>query len=139
MKSYVLFIFGEFDDHQNVEFFINDVLGSTKTISSLRYVIEDFKNLIIIFDSKLSYNELGFEMSELLKTEHIKFYFLFAKDGLIIANLPKELKDHIFKLKDENEYELIDFDIDIILDKIDKDGIDSLTKQEKKFLDNFGN
>jgi hypothetical protein len=32
-----------------------------------------------------------------------------------------------------------DFELDDLLDKIEKTGMDSLTSEEKKFLDNFEN
>jgi hypothetical protein len=62
------------------------------------------------------------------------------------------MKDFIFKPKenhtslkieyDNNEINKItisDFDLDNILDKIEQLGIDSLSEEEKKFLDNFEN
>jgi hypothetical protein len=64
------------------------------------------------------------------------------------------MKDFIFKPKEDHtslriEYEKqevaedrvmsSDLDLDIILEKIEQFGIESLTEDEKKFLDNFEN
>ena len=55
------------------------------------------------------------------------------------AHLPKSYNDFIFKYKEikptiSNTETL---DLDDILDKIKKQGIKSLTKEEKNYLDNF--
>ncbi len=43
-------------------------------------------------------------------------------------------ENEIDKIVDENEMK---YDVDAILDKISKDGIDSISKEEKEFLDNL--
>ena len=62
---------------------------------------------------------------------------------MITAHLPPEVKDYIFKPITDNmvislEYQKkIPYDLDDLLDKIDQHGIESLSDEEKKFLDNF--
>jgi hypothetical protein len=84
--------------------------------------------------------------------EDIKFYFLFDRESIHSANIPIELKDFIFKPnpehssikleynKEKNEEKSVDFmDLDSILEKIDQYGLESLSEDEKKFLDEFQN
>ncbi len=49
-------------------------------------------------------------------------------DDLVVS------ENEIDKIVDENEMK---YDVDVILDKISKDGIDSISKEEKEFLDNL--
>lgn len=147
-KTFILFIFGMFDDHEDVEYFCTEILGEQPFITSVRYVIENNQNIIVIFESSLEYSELSKEMFSVLVTDNIKFYFMFDRHSLVTAHLPIEVKDSIFKPKYENsiiklEYEKpknVQFlDLDMVLDKIESFGIESLTPEEKKFLDNFEN
>jgi hypothetical protein len=150
MKYYLLFLYTNFLDHEDVEFFCIDILGYSTIIDKVRFVIEDSsKSVIVIFESQSNRRELSEELHNILSIDDIKFYFLFEKDSLYTANLPIQLKEFIFKpsinqtslkleyieeTKDELTYEM---DLDIILEKIEQHGIDSLTPTEKKFLDDF--
>jgi hypothetical protein len=58
MKTYILFVFGMFDDHEDVEYFCADVLGDNPIINSVRYVIENSQNIIVIFDSDSDYKTI---------------------------------------------------------------------------------
>ena len=66
---------------------------------------------------------------------------------MIAAHLPEKVKEFIFGRVDDQylmvKYsrpkKTISLDVDQILDKIKTDGIDSLTIEEKKFLDDFEN
>ena len=59
MKTYLLFLFSNFQDHEDVEFFCLDVLGASTVISKVRFVIEDSsKSIIIIFESESNRKEL---------------------------------------------------------------------------------
>ena len=84
-------------------------------------------------------------MNEALRNENIKFYFIFERDSIVIAHLPKDVKDFIFKPFSESTMMLLDFhkpesmNLDQLLDKIEKMGVESLTPEEKNFLDNFEN
>ena len=71
---------------------------------------------------------------------------MFQKNAIITANIPNEIKSFILNDNLENtlvklEYEKIvkpkDINLDQVLDKIKELGIESLTPEEKKFLDNF--
>ena len=94
MKTYLLFVFGAFEDHQDIEYFCMEILASSPMVKSVRYVIENSKNIIVIFDSDKEHKDLSTELYSLMINDSVKFYFL-------------------------------------------KMGIDSLTPEEKKFLDNF--
>lgn len=147
MKTFILFIFGMFEDHEDVEFFCTEILGETKSIKSLRYVIENSQNIIVIFDSDNDYFTLSKDLFESLSIENVKFYFLVERDTLVTAHLPAQVKDFIFKPQTENSAMILEYskkkedtplmDLDEVLDKIEKWGIDSLTVEEKNFLDNF--
>lgn len=147
MKTFILFIFGMFEDHEDVEFFCTEVLGDTKSIKSLRYVIENSQNIIVIFDSDTDYLSLSKDLFESLTIENVKFYFLIERDTLVTAHLPAQVKDFIFKPQTENSAMFLEYmkkeedvplmDLDEVLDKIEKWGIESLTLDEKNFLDNF--
>ena len=147
MKTFILFIFGMFEDHEDVEFFCTEILGETKSIKSLRYVIENSQNIIVIFDSDNDYFTLSKDLFESLSIENVKFYFLIERDTLVTAHLPAQVKDFIFKPQTENSAMILEYskkeedkplmDLDEVLDKIEKWGIESLTIEEKNFLDNF--
>ena len=62
-----------------------------------------------------------------------------------MADLPDSLSEFIFKPKDSTNFKFTvktieeKFDLDELLEKIKNQGIDSLTEDEKNFLDRFGN
>ena len=66
---------------------------------------------------------------------------------MVTAHIPAEVKDFIFKPSNENMIISMDYDknpikpmdLDALLDKIKQFGIESLTEDEKFFLDNFDN
>jgi hypothetical protein len=136
-----------FEDHEDVEFFCTEVLGDTKSIKSLRYVIENSQNIIVIFDSDTDYFTLSKDLFESLSIENVKFYFLIERDTLVTAHLPAQVKDFIFKPQIENSAMILEYtkkeedvplmDLDEVLEKIEKSGIGSLSIEEKNFLDNF--
>ena len=148
MQSYILFVFGLFEDFEDVEYFCTQIMSDNDNLKSLRFVVEREQNIIIIFESDLNEDALAEELYKFLDNDNIKFYFLFQKDAIITANIPKEIKSFIMNDKLENtlvqlEYEKIvspkELSLDSVLDKIKEHGIDSLTSEEKKFLDNFEN
>jgi hypothetical protein len=157
MDTYILFLYGSFDNHEEVEYFCTEVFPGD-SLYSIKYIIENGQNLIIIFDTDKTKIELSKELYEILTPDHIKFYFLFERENLVTAHLPESMKDFIFKpieskdMNDEEEEKVnimrIDFHkqidspsltLDDILDKIEKMGVASLTPEEKNFLDNFEN
>jgi hypothetical protein len=136
-----------FEDHEDIEFFCTDVLSDVESIKKLRYVIENSMNVIVIFDSDSDYKTLSGELFTILGVnENIKLYFIFERDSLVTAHLPQQVKDFIFKPADEDVIMKIQYtketgspsmDLDDLLEKIEKMGVDSLTPEEKNFLDNF--
>jgi hypothetical protein len=136
-----------FDDHEDIEFFCSDVLSDIESIKKMRYVIENSMNIIVIFDSDSDYKTLSAELFTVLGiSENIKLYFIFERDSLVTAHLPQQVKDFIFKPADEDVIMKIHYtkenntplmDLDELLEKIEKMGVDSLTPEEKNFLDNF--
>jgi hypothetical protein len=147
MKTFILFIFGMFDDQEDIEYFCSQVLDESPVIKQVRFIIENSENIIVIFDSEVDYKTLSQELFPILTNENIKFYFIFDRDSLVTAHIPTEVKDFIFKPITDNQMISMDYekkksrslDLDELLDKIEQYGIESLTIEEKKFLDNFDN
>jgi hypothetical protein len=145
MNTYCLFIFGTFEDHDEIEFFCSEILTELTTVNKLKYVIENSKNIIVIFESGSEHSTISKDLLNIMVSDAIKFYFLYPLDTMITAHLPEQLKDFIFKpviepLSIKIEYiksETPNLDLDDVLEKINKNGLDSLTVEEKKFLDNF--
>lgn len=148
MTTYLIFLYGMFDDYEDIEYFCTEVVGEHPVINNLRFVVENSKNLILILDTEATQEELSKELYEVLVNDNVKFYFVFRRDEVITAHLPEQVKDFLFS-KLEDQYLRIEYskpkkepqslDLDDVLEKIERDGIDSLTKDEKKFLDNFDN
>jgi hypothetical protein len=148
MGSYILFIFGAFEDHEDLEFFCLEHFTKVSE-SGIKFVIESGGNCVIIFDSEKDKKTLTKDVKDTLAIEHIKFYLMFEKDKVFFAELPESLSNFIFKPAETNkEYETpikirityldTNYDLDEILDKIQVSGIESLTDGEKNFLDEFG-
>jgi hypothetical protein len=137
-----------FDDHEDVEYFCTDVIGESKVITSIRFIIENSENIIVIFDSEMEPTEVDRELYTMLVDEHIKFYFIFQRENMVTAHLPQQIKDLIFTPTIDNTIIRVDYeknkkreilDLDMLLEKIEESGIESLTIEEKNFLDNFEN
>ena len=151
MKSYLLFIYGVFDDEQDIEFFCLEILGQSPFIWSVKYVIENNQNIIIMFDSNEGDGVLSEEIHTLSKNDSVKFYFLVEKTSLVSVFLPETINDFIFKpsssdpkmikieYQKHSEVKKVKLELDDLLDKIKLYGVDSLTVDEKNFLDNFEN
>ena len=143
LRTYILFIFGMFDDNEDVEFFCEEVLTDIKSISSIRFIIENSQNIIVIFDSESSIKTLSEDVFKYLVNNNIKLYFIFERDTMVTAHLPQNIKDFIFNDSFDRPFGIkLDLheqqiDLDSILDKIDQNGLESLTPEEKNFLDNF--
>lgn len=148
MNTYVLFIFGMFDDDEDIEYFCTDIIGESKFIKSIRFIIENSENIIVIFDSEMTPAAVDRELYTMLVDEHIKFYFIFKRENMVTAHLPQQIKDLIFTPTIDNTIIRVDYeknkkretlDLDRLLEKIEESGINSLTIEEKNFLDNFEN
>ena len=108
MNTYVLFIFGMFDDHEDIEYFCSHVISESKTIESIRFMIENSENIIVSFDSIQEPSKISEDLFPLLIDEHIKFYFIFDMKNLITAHLPQQIKDLLYKQFDDNTIVRID-------------------------------
>ncbi len=152
VNTFILFLYGTFENHEEVEYFCFEIFGISPAVKSVRFVIENEKNIIVIFDSDLGRKELSKELHDILIIDIVKFYFLFERESIYSANLPVQMKDFIFKPKENhsslkieydnteiNKMTFSELDLDYILEKIELSGIDSLSDEEKKFLDNFEN
>lgn len=146
MNSYILFIYGQFDDIEDIEYYCNEVLLANEDVKSLKFLVENNKNLIVILSSESPHDKLSRSLHKDLLDQNVKFYFLFRRDEVIAANLPQEVRDFIFSDTKEEHFMVVQYskqsrveslDLDKVLEKIKRDGIESLTKDEKKFLDNF--
>lgn len=142
MNTYIIFLYGDFDDFQDMEFFCLNVLGDSKKVNEVKYIIQNLNSIIVILDSNSDKNSLHEELSELLENPNVNYYFIFEKRHIFMVHLPEKIQEIIFKPKPKIDNDLIiqvkSLDLDEILDKIDKHGVESLTEIEKKFLDNFG-
>jgi hypothetical protein len=143
MNSYILFLYASFEDHEDLEFFCLEHFVQISE-SGVKYVIESLGNCIIIFDTDKEYSVLKKDLKKTLALEHVKFYFLFEKKSVFMAELPESLSSFIFKPGDTMKFTYSEdvvnqnYDLDEILEKIKNDGIESLSEDEKKFLEQFG-
>ena len=114
--------------------------------AGIKYVIESLGNCIIIFDSEKDKETLTADLKKTLDIEQIKFYFIFEKEHVFSAEIPEALRDFIFKPQDNSvdafkiTIRRLDkkYDLDELLEKIQDFGLDSLSEDEKNFLDEFG-
>lgn len=158
MNTYLLFVNGLFDNANEIDMFSGEFINLFKQISSPKFVIENQYNMIIIFDSDIAEEEIVHKIKNGFKSNLVRFYFLFNREDIMVANMPQEISALLFKdlptdssleinlinneepkkVEDEN---IVNGEIyiDTLLDKIEKFGIESLTENEKKFLDNFKN
>ena len=146
-NSFILFIFGMFEDTEDIEFYCNEILLENPAVKSLRFIVENSKNLIVILESDKTQKELSKSLHKDLLDQNVKFYFIFRRDEIVSAHIPEQVKKFIYgEVKEEEKYIMVKYskvskvdslDLDEVLEKIKNKGIDSLTKDEKKFLDNF--
>lgn len=145
METYILYVFGSFETHDDVVFFISEVLPECPIIDNILYVIECSQSLIIIFQSEVEdESEIVSELPKYVISENVKFYFIHRIKDMLSAYLPPELNEMIFKPKNTENNEPISSIyslsyLDEILEKIEISGIESLNDKERKFLDDFNN
>lgn len=143
METYILYVFGTFDSHDDVIFYISEVLPECSIIDQISYVVECSGSLIIIFSTETEdENEIISELPKYVINENVKFYFVHRIKDMLSAYLPPDLNEMIFKPKNDDNNEPISSIyslsyLDEILEKIEISGIESLTDKEKKFLDDF--
>ena len=146
-NTFILFIFGMFEDTEDIEFYCNEILLENPAVKSLRFIVENSKNLIVLIESDKTQKELSKSLNKDLLDQNVKFYFIFRRDEIVSAHIPEQVKKFIYgEVKEEEKYIMVQYskiskvdslDLDEVLEKIKNKGIDSLTKDEKKFLDNF--
>ena len=146
-NTFILFIFGMFEDTEDIEFYCNEILLENPAVKSLRFIVENSKNLIVLIESDKTQKELSKSLHKDLLDQNVKFYFIFRRDEIVSAHIPEQVKKFIYgEVKEEEKYIMVQYskiskvdslDLDAVLEKIKNKGIDSLTKDEKKFLDNF--
>lgn len=144
MNSYFLYISSIFKDRSEIESFCGLFIEEVKSINSMKVIIDNVSTIILVFDSETENEKVSEEINKFLITLDIKMSFLFDVKSLINIKIPDEVKNIIFtKTPDDSILfmEITTFvkehNLDDILEKIDRLGIKSLTKSEKKFLDNF--
>ena len=145
MTPYILFLFGNFNDFEDIEFYCLQVLGQSEKIDEIKYIIQNLQNIIVIFDSSVDKSTLIIELTDLLNNENVHYYFVVEQKNVFMVSLPDNMSDLIFKpqKKIPNEPKQISnnlnqvFDLNSILEKIHKYGVDSISLAEKKFLDNY--
>jgi hypothetical protein len=136
-----------FEDTEDIEFYCNEILLENPAVKSLRFIVENSKNLIVLIESDKTQKELSKSLHKDLLDQNVKFYFIFRRDEIVSAHIPEQVKKFIYgEVKEEEKYIMVQYskvskvdslDLDEVLEKIKNKGIDSLTKDEKKFLDNF--
>ena len=136
-----------FEDTEDIEFYCNEILLENPAVKSLRFIVENSKNLIVLIESDKTQKELSKSLHKDLLDQNVKFYFIFRRDEIVSAHIPEQVKKFIYgEVKEEEKYIMVQYskiskvdslDLDAVLEKIKNKGIDSLTKDEKKFLDNF--
>jgi hypothetical protein len=156
MNTYLLFINGLFEEPKDLDDFSFNFMQNVQSATSSKFIIENKYNVIVIFDSDKDDEEISVEIKEGLAKEKIRLFFLFNREDLMVATIPQEISSIVFRdlpedssleinliNKEEFEDDGIPEDnndedyMDILLEKIDKFGIESLTKNEKKYLENF--
>lgn len=145
MTSYILFLFGNFNDFEDIEFYCLQVLGQSEKIDEIKYIIQNLQNIIVIFDSSVDKSTLIIELTDLLNNENVHYYFVIEQKNVFMVSLPDNMSDLIFKpqKKIPNEPKKTTsnlnqkLDLNAILEKIHKYGVDSISLAEKKFLDNY--
>ena len=159
MNTYLLFINGMFENTKDIDEFSIEFVNIFRPITSPKFVIENQYNMIIIFDTDTDEVDVASNIKTKLLSNYVRFYFLFNREDIMVANMPQEISSLLFKdlpkdssleislINKEDEIntpekeEEVEFNgdiyVDTILDKIEKLGIESLTEKEKKFLDNF--
>lgn len=144
MKKFLLIVFAQFEDEFDIISFFTEKF-KIDSIFNPKFIIESPRNIIIRFESDLDKVKISSEIFTNLKDNNISFYFLIKLEDLVSIYLPEQLKSFLYgddddfkiAIPDKKENESTIFKIDDILDKIEEYGINSITEEEKKFLDNY--
>lgn len=144
MNKFILFLNGFFTERFYVEEFSNNLIEGVKTMSSVKVIIENTESIILFFESDDDEKTLSEKLFNLISDSDIKLSFLFNSESIIGLKIPERMKYLINEKTPDGTMLIIemmtierDYNLDEILEKIEKHGIKSLTKEEKKFLDDF--
>ena len=144
MNKFILFLNGFFTERFYVEEFSNNLIEGVKSMSSVKVIIENTESIILFFESDDDEKMLSEKLFNLISDSEIKLSFLFNSESLIGLKIPERMKYLINEKTPDGTMLIIemmtierDYNLDEILEKIEKHGIKSLTKEEKKFLDDF--
>lgn len=144
MNKFILFLNGFFTERFYVEEFSNNLIEGVKSMSSVKVIIENTESIILFFESDDDEKMLSEKLFNLISDSEIKLSFLFNSESLIGLKIPERMKYLINEKTPDGTMLIIemmsiemDHNLDEILEKIEKYGIKSLTKEEKKFLDDF--
>jgi len=147
METYILFLNAAFKNKKEFENFTLKTFVTIPGIYSIKYLFENREFIVIMFNSEESVETLLDSIRTSLSYDVSKFYFLFNKKSVLDISLPPEIimlieneipQESVFFIEVFHVDE-INFDINEILEKIEKNGLESLSKEEKKFLDDFKN
>lgn len=144
MNKFILFLNGFFTERLDIEEFSNNLIEGVKTMSSVKVIIENTESIILFFESDDDEKTLSEKLFNLISDSDIKLSFLFNSESIIGLKIPERMKYLINEKTPDGTMLIIemmtierDYNLDEILEKIEKHGIKSLTKEEKKFLDDF--
>ena len=145
MEAYLLILYTDYTTEETALKFCTEIFPHEKLINT-KFIVESPKNVIIRFESEKNNNEISRELYKTLNIKEINVYFLIRLRDLVAVYLPIQLKTFLYDTNDNEEGNILTpkrkiiesevFNVDDILVKIKKEGIDSLTKDEKNFLDN---
>ena len=156
VKQYLLFMFGNWsmiEKNAEVVNNIRDVMETIVTEEEFTFITGDHV-IIMCVKSRLSFEEIEDVLKEFL-SPFINTLFLMPKPRKLYYRMDENLKNHLFgkrkpkykhidpkvaeilKISNFKETKLIPMTIDGLLDKILDEGIDSLTIEEKEFLNKF--
>lgn len=129
LKTYIMFVFGDVADiEMQLDEFLFDKLNF---ISSPQVMVIVFKSESSLSDirNKIDAKKIFFLVDISGEEERIKF-------NLNNPNFEKTLIDVIGEIRERDEPEMSrEEKIDMLLEKINREGYDSLSENEKKFLE----
>ena len=155
-KRYMLFIFGDFSEMEN---FIDEISYQLVTIVSSEFLKFNYGEfgMVLHFRTKETFVELKDYIDMCLEGQVEQYFLMEATENVDIKMDRKLKKDflNIDGVKKENKNKEVDVEklnevkekklpespkptVDQILEKITEKGIESLTKEEKQILDNYG-
>lgn len=152
MSTYLVYITGHFKNLDDIDDFCSNYLVTNKHLKVFRYVVQNLNTLVITFQSDENPQILSVDIGDtLIYDDRILFYYMVNKDDILSYYMPGNISETLFFeneptdnkfILNENKQEIFSVDekervLNVILDKIEEYGIESLTEKEKNFLDHF--